>query len=103
MPNSKSNDKPKAKKSLSRIIKLDYPIEYGEEGLVSEIELKRPKGKHLKGLTKDVGYNDIIKIASKVSGYPPSFFDEMDAADCTEVSEAIGDFLDNGRGTGRTA
>lgn len=84
-------------------VTLAYPIEWGEEGLVDAIELKRPKGKHLKGLGKDVGMGDIFKIASKVSGYTPAFFDEMDAADCLKISEVIGDFLDSGPKTGKTA
>ena len=100
---SKDKLKDKPGKVLKRVIKLDFPIEWGEEGAVTEIELKRPKGKHIKGLTKDIGFDDILKIASKVSGYAPSFFDEMDASDCIKVSEVIGDFLDSGQEIGRTA
>jgi len=88
-------------------IELLYPNDvkaFAEEGTdLTHIELKRPKGKHIKGLTKDVGMTDIFKIAGKVSGYTTAFFDELDAADCLQVSEVIGDFLDGGQETGRTA
>lgn len=96
---SKASTKPRP----SKIIKLLYPIEWDEEGEVTEIELKRPKGKHIKHLGKDVSMKEIFDIASKVSGYTPAFFDELDAADCLQVSEVIGDFLDSGPKTGKTA
>ncbi len=85
------------------IVKLDYPIKWGEGGLVDSVELKRPKGKHLRKLNRDVGMSQLLDIASKVSGYTPSFFDEMDASDCMKVTEAIQDFLDVGPETGETA
>lgn len=83
-------------------MQLDYPIEWGEEGMVKEIEFKRLKGKHIKGIGTDVSMEVIFKLAGKSSGYPPSFFDELDAADCGKVSEVIGNFLGNGQETGRT-
>ena len=97
---------PKAK---TVTIKLQYPFEWqGEHGKeeISEVEFSRPKGKHLKGITKDVGMAEMFNIAAKISVneyITPSFFDEMDAADCMTVIEVIGDFLDGGQKTGETA
>ncbi len=91
-----------SKKTRAVKVKLEYPIDWGEEGLVKEIELKRPKGKHIKNFNKDIGMTQLFQVASKVSGYPPSFFDEMDAVDCLQVTEVIGDFLDTGPRTGKT-
>ena len=94
-----------SKKSHSVIIKLDYPLEWAtEDGKqeVTEVEFRRPKGKDIKGIGKDVSLDDILKIAAKVSKFSPRFFDELDAVDCMKVSEVIGDFLDNGQPTGRT-
>lgn len=101
---SKENKHPDkdVKKSTSIKYKLQYPIDWGEEGFVTEIEFKRPKGKHIKSIGKNASMDDIFRIAGKISGYTPAFFDELDAADCVEISEIIGDFLDGGRGTGRT-
>ena len=95
----------KEKKPLSVKIELDYPVEWGEGGLVKEIELKRPKGKHIKKLGKDVLMENLLTIAAKicVGDYTPAFFDEMDAADCIKVTEVIGDFLESGQKTGKTA
>ena len=94
------------KKPLSVKIELEFPFEWGKDsGFVSEIELKRPKGKHIKNLGKDVLMESLLIIAAKicVGDFTPAFFDEMDAADCIKVTEVIGDFLEGGQKTGKTA
>jgi len=94
-----NQEKPKG----SVTIKLDYPIQWGEvDPPVTEITLTRPKGKHLKGIGKDVDMSALFAIASKISGHVPRFFDEMDCSDCMKVTEVIGDFLDSGPETGKT-
>jgi len=102
---NQTETKPKnVAKITSVTIDLDFPIEWekGEEP-VSKIILKRPKGKHLKNLGKDILMFDLLQIASKISGYTPKFFDEMDGVDIMKVTEAVGDFLDGGQKTGETA
>lgn len=90
-------------------IKLKFPIKWsvGPEGekLIEEIEFRRPKGKHIKKLNKDVDMDTLIKIAAKVAveDLTPAFFDELDGVDYIAVTEVIGDFLDDGRETGRTS
>lgn len=88
-------------------MKLEYPFEWakngsGEKAMIEEIEFSRPKGKHIKGIGKDVSLSDLFRIAGKVSGYTPGFFDEMDVKDCMKVTDIISDFLDDGQETGRT-
>lgn len=97
-------------KSRTVTIKLKWPFEWSTaEGKreISEITLGRPKGKHLKGITKDVGMFEMFNIAYKIAQdefiTSPAFFEEMDAADCMTVTEVIGDFLDAGQETGPTA
>jgi len=98
-----SEETPK-EKPASVTIKLGVPIPWGKEkGLVDEVVLERPKGKHLKHLSSDVAFKDLMRIASSISDYPPSFFEEMDGSDCFKVTEAINDFLDTGQETGATA
>lgn len=86
---------------LSVTLKLQFPFKWDGDDDVTELELKRPKGKHLRGLGKDVSMHDLFQIAAKVSGYTPKFFDEMDAVDCIKVTEVIGDFLDSGAKIGK--
>ena len=99
MPKKKEENSPE-----SIVVKLQYPIEWGSE-TISEVSLKRPKGKHLKGLTlsSDVILDQLINIASKISAHPPSVFDEMDATDLLRVTGEVGRFFDGGQETGNTA
>ncbi len=87
-------------------VTLDYPFEWavdGETKMVESIELARPKGKHLKRLGRNVNLSEMLIIASKVSGFTPAFFEEMDGADCMKVTDIINDFLDSGEETGQTS
>ncbi len=77
-------------------VKLAYPFEWdGKE--ITEITLQRPRGKHLKKMPSSPGINDLLLLASKVSGHPPVVFDELDGVDVTAICEAIGDFLSSGQ------
>ena len=106
---SKVDQKPKSNVRPGAItVKLDYPFEYetgdGKE-MISEVVLNRPKGKHLKSITKDLSLSVLFGIAAKVAAanyITPSFFDEMDAQDCMSITEVIGDFLEPGQKTGET-
>jgi|AVFP01.1.fsa_nt_gi hypothetical protein len=74
------------------IVKLDDPIEWGDE-TISEIKLKKPRGKHIKNLGDDIKVGDMLKIASKVSGVSMGVFDELSSSDCMKVAEAVGELL----------
>lgn len=74
------------------IVKLDTPVEWGDD-IVSEIKLKRPKGRHIKNFGDDVKVGDMLKLASKVSGVSMGVFEEMESPDCMKVAEAMGDLL----------
>jgi hypothetical protein len=101
-----SKENSPVKKNLSVIVKLSYPLEWaGAEGVkkeITEVEFRRPKGKDIKGMGRDVSLEDILKIAARVSDYSPRFFDELDGIDCMKISEVINDFLDDGQATGKT-
>jgi len=86
-------------KPASKTIKLEYPISWGEE-TISEIEIKRPKGKHMRKLGGNVTMDEMLEIAQKCSAQPKSVFDEMDGQDVLKVAEVIGDFLGSGQKTG---
>lgn len=85
------------------LVKLYVPVKWDDDEPVSELEIKRPKGKHLKFLKGSPTFFDLMQIASKTSGYTPKFFDELDGADLVNITGVIGDFLDTGPKTGRTA
>lgn len=84
-----------------RIFTLSEPIEYNGE-MVARIEMKEPRGKHIKKLDlRNLDMEQLLLVASKVSGMPPKFFDEITASDCIEIAEVISDFLEGGRSTGK--
>ena len=74
------------------VVKLDYPIEWGED-TIEEVRLRRPKGKHIKNLGDDVKVNDFLRIASKVSGLSMGIFEEMEAPDVMKITDAVGELL----------
>lgn len=79
------------------VIQLERPVEIGDD-LIEEISLRRPKGKDLKACIK--GQNNVaesIALAARLSGQLPVVFDEMDAADLTEVLDQVGNFLKRGQ------
>lgn len=86
---------------MSKIVKLKYPYKYGQEE-ITEITLRRPKGKDLRKLPAAMDTGDILNLAAALSGHAPSVIDEMDAEDVVEVIEAVSDFLPGSRPTGKS-
>lgn len=80
---------------MSQIVKLREKIEWDGED-VSEIEIRRPKGKHLKKLGGSSKLSNMIEIASLCSDYTPKFFDELDGSDYMKCVEVVSGFLDDG-------
>jgi len=78
---------------------LKYPVTWDDKE-VTDIEVRRPKGKHIKrvGATSDLG--SMMNIAASITDYTPKFYDELDAVDYLGVAEVIGGFLDNGQEIG---
>lgn len=80
-------------------LKLKYPVTFNDE-TITEIELRRPKGRDIKILPTNPTTEHLLRLASKLSGQVSGVFDEMDAVDVMTVSEAIAGFLDRGQETG---
>lgn len=74
-------------------IKLSQPIEaHGEE--VTELHLRRPKLKDLKGISLDNITGDLmIDLVAKLAGIPPTAAGEIDAADFDVIGEAFNVFF----------
>lgn len=73
-------------------IKLLEPVEWGSE-TVESITLKPIRGKHIRRLSAQPTMNDLLVIASKISGVSSAVFDEMCAEDVTRVTEAVGELF----------
>ena len=91
------------KKPQPVVVKFKYPAKWGEQDVL-QIELKRPKGKHIKHIGASPTQTDLMKVAVKICDIDvsPAFFDELDVVDYLAVGEAVADFLDDGPETGKT-
>lgn len=75
-------------------LKLQTPIEFGSEQ-VSELAFQELKAKHMRHLPKEVGMNEILKLASTLTGLPDKFIDELSSQDTMRVIEVINGFFQN--------
>lgn len=84
-------------------VKLFAPIKYGEEELIKEIRLIRPKAKHVKNVKlQNLSFGDMINLMSKLSGHAPSVLDELDMLDFSELGEVLDTFLGSTAKNGKT-
>ncbi len=75
------------------VIKLSYPIEaHGEQ--VSQLTLRRPRLKDLKGISMDNITGDLmIELVARLADIPPSAAGEIDAGDFEAIGEAFETFF----------
>lgn len=81
-------------------IKLNTPIQNGTE-TIAELEMKRPKAKHFRGMPAKIGMDEMLDLAARSCGQPPSVIDELEADDMMRVLEVVGDFLESTRRIGK--
>lgn len=85
-----------------KVIKLQYPIEYGESHITELRFPRRLKARDLKGLSATPGFDELLTLVGRLSGQPPSVIDELDGADLEAAVGVVTDFLPGGRGTGES-
>jgi len=86
---------------IVKTITLKHPFNVGSEQ-ITEIKFRRPKGKDLRLLPPEPATSDILDLAARIGGVPPSTIDEMDAEDVMEIVGVVQDFLPNSQKTGAT-
>lgn len=85
----------------TKTVKLQHPFKVGETEY-TELEFKRPKARHLRGLPLEPDMGDILDFAAKLCGEAPHVIDELDAEDVMAVAEVVADFLPAGLATGNS-
>ncbi len=87
--------------AAKHIIKLTESIEaHGE--MVTELELRRPKLKDLKGMNFDNITGDLmIDLIAKLADIPPTAAGEIDAADFEVIGEMFDVFFPNKSARGK--
>ncbi len=71
---------------------LKTPIKFGTE-TISEFELRRLKAKDFRSLPAELGFDDMLSLASASAAQPPSVIDELDAEDMTALMAVVAGFL----------
>lgn len=73
------------------VIKLRTPVDWGKEGSIDELVLRRGRAGDMKGLKVGgaVPFEDLILLASRLSGRPVGFIEKIDQDDFGEVAEAV--------------
>jgi hypothetical protein len=84
---------------MTATIKLKVPIRFGTEN-ISELTFVDPKAKHFRDLPLEPKVGDLLDVASKLTGQPPSVLGELDPADLGEVLSHVGKSVEGGLATG---
>jgi len=90
----------KLKKVHEIVVPLAYPIDWGDE-TISELRLRRPKGKDLEHMSAEPTMKELMMVAQKCAKVPRRVIEELDSEDVMELVEAVADFLESGQRTGR--
>lgn len=85
--------------SVKKEMRLRDPIKQGSE-LISSLEIRKPKAKDIRMLPIEPSTGDILDLAGRLCGQPPSVIDELTIEDCSELLEIVGNFIEPGQKTG---
>lgn len=84
---------------MDKVIKLKEPIKYGSE-TISELTIRKPKAKDLRKLSGNNSVSEILDLAGRLCGQPPSVMDELGMDDTMAILEIVGNFMEPGPTTG---
>ena len=84
--------------SLPKIIKLSRPVTIGDAPPITEIVIERePEAGDLYDFpATNQKMGDLLNIAGKLTGNPPSFMKKLSITDAMKCAEVVGDFLPDG-------
>lgn len=81
--------------------KLKEPIEWGSE-TVTQLEFKKPTIGDIKFMKlSEPTLDDILKLASKLSGHSQQLIDRLSIQDGMEVADLLGNYLNPSPATGK--
>lgn len=86
---------------MSSRVKLELvePIQFGSER-ITELEIRRPKGKDIRALKGDSSMGDTLDLLGKLCGQPKAVIDELDVVDVQRAGEIVAGFYESGPKTG---
>lgn len=81
---------------MDNCFKLTNPIKWGNE-IISELVFREIVAKDLRSIKlSSMQFGDILDLAAKLSGHPPSVLDQLSMADVTGVVQNVGERLNLG-------
>lgn len=86
-----------------RVVRLRYPIEWGSES-ITQLTFRRGRLGDIKAmrLSKEVPTDQLVTIASRLSGQPTQVIEKLDVDDAGEVLAIALDFYGRCLGAGKT-
>lgn len=84
---------------METVLKLKEPVTYGSE-IISELKIRKPKAKDIRKLPQNPSTGDILDLAGRLCGHPPSVIDELSIEDVGDLLEIVGNFMQPGQKTG---
>jgi hypothetical protein len=77
-------------------IQLTHPVKWGNE-LINVLVFREVIAKDLRSIKlNSMQFGDILDLAAKLSGHPPSVLDQLSMADVGRVVENVGERLNLG-------
>jgi hypothetical protein len=81
---------------MDNCIKLTNPIKWGNE-MISELIFRDVIAKDLRSIKlSSMDFGDILDLAAKLSGHPPSVLDQLSMVDVGRVVANVGEHLNLG-------
>ncbi len=80
---------------------LQQPIQQGSAS-ITEFTIAPPKAKHFRGISTEMSMSDMLDLAGKLSGQPPTVIDELSVIDMQRLMTEINRFLGHSPATGKT-
>lgn len=107
MANLSANQSPAPSEPIQvpHTISLDFPIQWGKdaEPRLSITVNRRLITKDFKGInTQEIKFDDMMHMASKITGEPLAFIEALDATDFLKITAVIQSFLPSGLTTGES-
>ncbi|MHC1701803.1 MAG: phage tail assembly protein [Humidesulfovibrio sp.] len=83
-------------------VKLTKPVKHGDSEVTELVFNRRVVSGDLRGvfLRKEMLWDELMVIAGRVAGYPPSVMDKLDFEDAAEISRVVMSFLMSGQEIG---
>lgn len=83
----------------TREVKLSNPVMFGTEKIAALV-FRQAKAKDFRDMPITPKVGDMLDIAAKLSGQPPSVIDMLSPKDMAEVMKIMGEFMGDGLETG---